>query len=76
MGGFPPPLWPTVFVFPLGLCFYYFILAGARTFEVSPDDDLGSGIAQFSFLVTGTLARCSSVTAPIFPRETLLPAGR
>ena len=55
MGGFPLPLWPTVFVFPLGLCFFYFILAGARTFEVSPDDDLGSGIAQFSFLVTGTL---------------------
>nr|WP_166178405.1 isoprenylcysteine carboxylmethyltransferase family protein [Altererythrobacter segetis] len=50
------PLWPTVFILPLGLCFYYFILAGARTFEVSPDDDLGSGIAQFSFLVTGTLA--------------------
>jgi protein-S-isoprenylcysteine O-methyltransferase Ste14 len=48
-------LWPLVFVFPLGLCFYYFILAGARTFEVSPDDDLGSGIAQFSFLFTGTL---------------------
>ena len=51
----PLPLWPTVFIFPLALAFYYFIVAGARTFEISPDDDLGSGIAQFSFLVIGTL---------------------
>jgi protein-S-isoprenylcysteine O-methyltransferase Ste14 len=43
-----------VFVLPLGLCFYYFILAGARTFEVNADDDLGSGVAQASFL-SGTL---------------------
>ena len=49
------PLWPTVFLFPLALCFYYFLLAGARTFEHSPADDLGAGLAQFSFLVTGTL---------------------
>jgi protein-S-isoprenylcysteine O-methyltransferase Ste14 len=48
------PLWPTVFVLPLALCFYYFVLAGARTFEVNADDDLGSGVAQASFL-SGTL---------------------
>jgi len=48
------PLWPTVFVLPLGLCFYYFILAGARTFEINADDDLGSGVAQASFF-SGTL---------------------
>jgi protein-S-isoprenylcysteine O-methyltransferase Ste14 len=53
--GLSIPLWPTAFVIPLGLCFYYFLLAGSRTFEIDPDDDLGSGIAQFSFLVTGTL---------------------
>jgi protein-S-isoprenylcysteine O-methyltransferase Ste14 len=53
MGGLP--LWPLVFVFPLGACFYYFMLAGARTFEIAPDDDLSSGIGQFCFLVTGTL---------------------
>ena len=51
----PLPLWPTVFILPLGPCFYYFIVAGARTFVISPDDDTASGIAQFSFLVTGTL---------------------
>jgi protein-S-isoprenylcysteine O-methyltransferase Ste14 len=49
------PLWPTLFVLPLGVCFYYFVLAGGRTFEIDPDDDLGSGIAQASFL-SGTLA--------------------
>jgi protein-S-isoprenylcysteine O-methyltransferase Ste14 len=49
------PLWPTAFLFPLALCFYYFLLAGARTFEHDPTDDLGSGLAQFSFLVTGTI---------------------
>ena len=26
--GLQLPLWPTVFVIPLGLCFYYFLLAG------------------------------------------------
>lgn len=54
--GFPLPLWPTAFVFPLAIGFYYFLLAGARTFEYGPQDDLASGLAQFSFLVTGTLA--------------------
>jgi protein-S-isoprenylcysteine O-methyltransferase Ste14 len=54
--GLSIPLWPTAFVIPLGLCFYYFLLAGSRTFEIDPDDDLGSGIAQFSFFVTGMLA--------------------
>jgi len=49
------PLWPLAFVFPLGVCFYYFLLAGARTFEIGPDDDFSSGLAQFCFLVTGTL---------------------
>jgi protein-S-isoprenylcysteine O-methyltransferase Ste14 len=53
--GLSLPLWPTAFVIPLGLCFYYFLLAGSRTFEIQPDDDLGSGIAQFSFFVTGML---------------------
>ena len=51
----PFPLWPTAFLLPLGLSFYYFVLAGERTFERSPSDDLGSGLGQFSFLVTGTL---------------------
>jgi protein-S-isoprenylcysteine O-methyltransferase Ste14 len=54
--GLSIPLWPTAFVFPLGLCFYYFLLAGSRTFEIGPEDDLASGIAQFSFFVTGMLA--------------------
>jgi protein-S-isoprenylcysteine O-methyltransferase Ste14 len=49
------PLWPTAFLIVLALSFYYFILAGARTFEISPSDDLASGVAQFSFLVTGTI---------------------
>jgi protein-S-isoprenylcysteine O-methyltransferase Ste14 len=49
-------LWPTAFVIPLGLCFYYFLLAGSRTFEIDAADDLGSGIAQVSFCGTGTLA--------------------
>jgi protein-S-isoprenylcysteine O-methyltransferase Ste14 len=43
-----------VFVLPLGLCFYYFVLAGARTFEINVYDDFGSGVAQISFL-SGTL---------------------
>jgi len=49
------PLWPTAYLFVLGLSFYYFVLAGARTFEVNPGDETPSGIAQFSFLITGTL---------------------
>lgn len=49
------PLWPTVFLFPLALCFYYFLMAGAQTFEHSPADDLAAGLAQFSFFGTGTL---------------------
>jgi protein-S-isoprenylcysteine O-methyltransferase Ste14 len=52
---FPLHLWPTGYLFLLGLTFYYFILAGARTFEVNPGDELASGVAQFSFLITGTL---------------------
>ena len=54
--GLQLPLWPTAFVIPLGLCFYYFMLAGSRTFVVEPEDDLSSGIAQFSFFGTGMLA--------------------
>jgi protein-S-isoprenylcysteine O-methyltransferase Ste14 len=54
--GLQLPLWPTAFVIPLGLCFYYFLLAGSRTFVVEPEDDLSSGIAQFSFFGTGMLA--------------------
>jgi protein-S-isoprenylcysteine O-methyltransferase Ste14 len=53
--GLSVPLWPTIFYLPLSLCFYYFLLAGARTFEILPEDDLSSGIAQFSFFVTGLL---------------------
>ena len=52
---FPLHLWPTGYLFLLGLSFYYFILAGARTFEMNPGDELASGVAQFSFLITGTL---------------------
>ena len=52
---FPLHLWPTGYLFLLGLSFYYFILAGARTFDVNPGDELASGVAQFSFLITGTL---------------------
>jgi len=52
---FPLQLWPTGYLFLLGLSFYYFILAGARTFEMNPGDELASGVAQFSFLITGTL---------------------
>ncbi len=43
------PLWPTAFLLPLGLCFYYFLLAGARTFRYGPESDLAAGIAQASF---------------------------
>jgi len=50
------PLWPTVYVFVLALTFYYFVLAGGRTFEVNPGDETPSFVAQFSFLFTGTLA--------------------
>jgi len=50
------PLWPTAFLLPLALLFYYFVLAGARTFEYTPSDVVGSGLAQFSFLGTGTFA--------------------
>jgi len=53
--GLSLPLWPTIFYLPLALCFYYFLLAGARTFEIRPEDDTSSGIAQFSFFVTGLL---------------------
>jgi protein-S-isoprenylcysteine O-methyltransferase Ste14 len=53
--GLSLPLWPTIFYLPLALCFYYFLLAGARTFEIRPEDDSSSGIAQFSFFVTGLL---------------------
>jgi protein-S-isoprenylcysteine O-methyltransferase Ste14 len=49
-------LWPTAYVFVLALSFYYFILAGGRTFEVNPGDEMSSAVAQFSFLFTGTLA--------------------
>ena len=56
---FPFPLWPTIFIFPLGLCFFYFILAGERSFERSPSDEFGAGLGQFSFLVTGTLGTIS-----------------
>ena len=54
--GLSVPLWPTLYCLPLALCFYYFLLAGARTFEIRPEDDLSSGIAQFSFFITGLLA--------------------
>jgi protein-S-isoprenylcysteine O-methyltransferase Ste14 len=50
------PLWPTAYVFVLALTFYYFVLAGGRTFEVNPGDETSSFVAQFSFLVTGALA--------------------
>jgi protein-S-isoprenylcysteine O-methyltransferase Ste14 len=49
------PFWPTAYLFVLGLSFYYFVLAGARTFEVNPGDETSSAIAQFSFLITGTI---------------------
>jgi protein-S-isoprenylcysteine O-methyltransferase Ste14 len=53
---FQLPLWPTAYVLMLALSFYYFILAGGRTFEVNPGDETSSGVAQFSFLFMGTLA--------------------
>jgi protein-S-isoprenylcysteine O-methyltransferase Ste14 len=53
--GLSLPLWPTVFYIPLALCFYYFLLAGSRTFDIRPEDDLSSGIAQFLFYVSGML---------------------
>jgi protein-S-isoprenylcysteine O-methyltransferase Ste14 len=53
--GLSIPVWPTIFYLPLALCFYYFLLAGARTFEIRPEDDLSAGIGQFSFFVTGML---------------------
>ena len=49
------PFWQTAYLFVLGLSFYYFVLAGARTFEVNVGDETPSGIAQFSFLITGTI---------------------
>lgn len=41
----------------LAVAYYYFLLAGARTFEHQFGDDAGAGaVAQFSFLVTGSIA--------------------
>jgi protein-S-isoprenylcysteine O-methyltransferase Ste14 len=51
--GFPLPLWPTIFVFPLALCFYYFLLAGGRTFEFDEGDEGSAALAQVSFAATG-----------------------
>ena len=48
--GFPIPLWPSAFVFPLALCFYYFLLAGGRTLKIKDGDDLQVAVAQVSFL--------------------------
>ena len=47
------PLWPTIFLFALALCFNYFVLAGGRTFSYGPGDEWAAGLAQFSFLMTG-----------------------
>jgi len=51
--GFPLPLWPTAFILPLALCFYYFLLAGGRTFEFDEGDEGPAMLAQFSFAATG-----------------------
>lgn len=51
--GFPLPLWPTVFVFPLAICFYYFLLAGGRTFQFDEGDEGSAALAQVSFAGTG-----------------------
>jgi len=48
----PQPLFLLFFV----LGFFYFVLAGARTFERDDSDDFASGLGQFSFLCTGALA--------------------
>jgi protein-S-isoprenylcysteine O-methyltransferase Ste14 len=42
-------LWPTAYLLLLASVFFYFVLAGGRTFELSPDDDTASGVAQLSF---------------------------
>jgi protein-S-isoprenylcysteine O-methyltransferase Ste14 len=51
--GFPLPLWPTIFVFPLAVCFYYFLLAGGRTFEFDEGDERSAVVAQISLAGTG-----------------------
>jgi protein-S-isoprenylcysteine O-methyltransferase Ste14 len=51
-----PSLPQILFLLVLGGCFVHFLLAGARTFAPSRDDDRGSGWSQFSFILTGTLA--------------------
>lgn len=51
--GFPLPVWPTVFVFPFAVCFYYFLLAGGRTFEIDEGDEWSALLAQLSFAGTG-----------------------
>jgi protein-S-isoprenylcysteine O-methyltransferase Ste14 len=51
-----PSLPHLIFLFVLGGAFLHFLLAGGRTFAPSADDDRGAGWAQFSFVVTGTVA--------------------
>ena len=50
-----PSVAQVLLLLPLGIIFVYFLLAGARTFTSSGDDDFGALVAEFSFIGTGAV---------------------
>ncbi len=50
-----PSVPQVILMLPLGTVFVYFLLAGARTFTSSGDDDVGALVAEFSFIGTGAV---------------------
>jgi protein-S-isoprenylcysteine O-methyltransferase Ste14 len=50
-----PSVPQVILLLPLGTGFVYFLLAGARTFTSSGDDDFGALVAEFSFIATGAV---------------------
>jgi protein-S-isoprenylcysteine O-methyltransferase Ste14 len=47
--------------------FMHFVLAGGRTFERSPGDDIAAGVAQVSFQISGALATFFFGLRPAMP---------
>lgn len=50
-----PSVPQVILMLPLGTVFVYFLVAGARTFTSSGDDDVGALVAEFSFIGTGAV---------------------
>src|SRR5688572_17753028 len=50
-----PSVPQVLLVLPLGTVFVYFLVAGARTFASSGDDDVGALVAEFTFVGTGAV---------------------